>query len=105
MITKNSVTTSDGVRLSYLEAGSGKPLVLIPGWSQTAEQFKFQLEGLSDRYHVIALDLRGHGDSDKPVFGYRIQRLAKDVADVLKALDLKDVTILGHSMGCFVVLL
>jgi pimeloyl-ACP methyl ester carboxylesterase len=102
MITKNSVTTSDGVRLSYLEAGSGKPLVLIPGWSQTAEQFKFQLEGLSDRYHVIALDLRGHGDSDKPVFGYRIQRLAKDVADVLKALDLKDVTILGHSMGCSV---
>ena len=47
MITKHSVTTSDGVRLSYLEAGSGKPLVLIPGWSQTAEQFRHQLEGLS----------------------------------------------------------
>ncbi len=102
MITKKSVTTSDGVRLSYLEAGAGKPLVLIPGWSQTAEQFKYQLEGLSDRYHVIAVDMRGHGDSDKPLFGYRIQRLAKDVADVLKALDLKDVTIMGHSMGCSV---
>jgi len=102
MITKKSVTTSDGVTLSYLEAGSGKPLVLIPGWSQTAEQFKHQLEGLSDRYHVIAVDMRGHGDSDKPLFGYRIQRLAKDVADVLKALDLNDVTILGHSMGCSV---
>lgn len=43
------VTTSDGVTLRYLEAGSGPPLVMIPGWSQTAAQFKHQIEGLSDR--------------------------------------------------------
>ncbi|WP_342018551.1 alpha/beta fold hydrolase [Methyloceanibacter superfactus] len=47
---------------------------MIPGWSQTAAQFKHQLEGLGDRYHVIALDMRGHGDSDKPSHGYRISR-------------------------------
>ena len=39
------VTTSDGVKLHYLEAGSGKPILMIPGWSQTAEQFKHQLTG------------------------------------------------------------
>src|SRR3979409_593776 len=61
--------TNDGVRLHYLEAGAGKPLVLIHGLSQTAEQFKFQIEGLADRYRVIALDLRGHGESEKPNFG------------------------------------
>ena len=98
-----TVTTSDGARLSYLERGEGRPLVMIPGWSQTAEQFKYQLEGLSDRYRVVALDLRGHGDSEKVGHGYRIARLAKDLHDVLEALDLDDVVLLGHSMGCSVI--
>jgi non-heme chloroperoxidase len=101
-IERRSVTTSDGVRLNVLEAGSGRPLVMVPGWSQTAAQFRRQIEGLSDRYRVIALDMRGHGDSDKPAHGYKIQRLAKDVWDALRALDLHDVAILGHSMGCSV---
>ncbi len=65
-VTEGYFTANDGARIHYMEAGTGKPLVLIPGWSQTAAQFKHQLEGLSDRYHVIALDMRGHGESDKP---------------------------------------
>jgi pimeloyl-ACP methyl ester carboxylesterase len=97
------VTTSDGVSLSYLEAGSGKPILMIPGWSQTAEQFKHQLAGLSDRYRVIAVDMRGHGESDKPDFGYKISRLAKDTYDLIHALDLEEVNILGHSMGSSVI--
>lgn len=100
--TRHTLAVSDGVRLSYLEAGAGRPLVMVPGWSQTAEQFRHQIEGLSSKYRVIALDMRGHGESDKPGHGYRIQRLAKDVRDVLEALDLRDVAILGHSMGCSV---
>jgi non-heme chloroperoxidase len=97
------VTTSDGVTLRYLEAGSGKVILMIPGWSQTAEQFKHQLSGLSDRYRVIAVDMRGHGESDKPVFGYKISRLAKDVHDMIHAMDLDEVNILGHSMGSSVI--
>jgi non-heme chloroperoxidase len=97
------VTTSDGVSLYYLEAGQGKPILMIPGWSQSAEQFKYQLLGLSDRYRMIAVDMRGHGESEKPDFGYKISRLAKDVRDLMLALDLKDVNILGHSMGCSVI--
>jgi non-heme chloroperoxidase len=97
------VTTSDGVSLYYLEAGEGKPILMIPGWSQTAEQFKYQITGLADRYRVIAIDMRGHGESDKPDFGYKISRLAKDVHDTILALDLNDVNILGHSMGCSVI--
>jgi pimeloyl-ACP methyl ester carboxylesterase len=98
-----SVRTSDGVALHYDEAGSGPPILLIPGWSQTAAQFGAQLEGLQDRYRLIALDHRGHGESEKPEHGYRIARLAKDVRDVLEALDLDEVTLLGHSMGCSVI--
>jgi non-heme chloroperoxidase len=97
------VTTSDGVSLYYLEAGKGKPILMIPGWSQTAEQFKYQIAGLSDRYRVIAVDMRGHGESEKPDFGYKISRLAKDVHDMIYALDLHDVNILGHSMGSSVI--
>ena len=97
------VTTSDGVSLHYFEAGSGKPILMIPGWSQTAEQFKHQIAGLSDRYRVIAVDMRGHGEADKPEFGYKISRLAKDVHDMIHALDLEEVNILGHSMGSSVI--
>ena len=96
-------TTNDGYRLHYIEAGSGAPLVMVPGWSQTAAQFKHQIEGLSDKYHVIAIDMRGHGESDKPDHGYRIHRLSKDVHDFLAARGLKNVTLAGHSMGCSVI--
>jgi pimeloyl-ACP methyl ester carboxylesterase len=95
--------TNDGVRLHYLEAGAGKPIVLVHGISQTAEQFKFQIEGLADRYRVIALDLRGHGESEKPNFGLKIHRLAEDLREALVAVNAQDVTLLGHSMGCSVI--
>ena len=101
--TPGHVTTSDGVRLHYREAGSGPVLLMIPGWSQSAAEFKHQIGGLSDRYRVIAVDMRGHGESEKPAHGYKIARLAKDVRDVIHALDLHDVNILGHSMGCSVI--
>jgi non-heme chloroperoxidase len=95
--------TSDGVNLHYIEAGSGPPLVMIPGWSQTAEQFKYQINGLSDRYRCIAVDMRGHGESEKVDFGYKIQRLAKDVHEFLVRLRLSDVALFGHSLGCSVI--
>src|SRR5262249_56937448 len=62
-------TTNDGVKLHYLEAGSGKPLVMIPGWSQSAMEFKYQLTGLSAKYHSYALDMRGAGESTTPNHG------------------------------------
>lgn len=97
------IRTGDGVTLRYLEAGSGSPLVIVPGWSATAATFHHQLDGLSERCRVIALDPRGHGTSDKPAYGYRVSRLAADVHDLLAALDLREVTLLGHSLGCVVI--
>ena len=102
MNTKSFVT-SDQVKLNYLEAGSGAPLVMIPGWSQTAEQYKWQIEGLSANYRCLALDMRGHGASDKPEHGYSIHRLAKDVHEFLTELKLENVTLLGWSMGCSII--
>jgi len=102
-ITDGWFTTNDGVKLHYLEAGTGSALVMIPGWSQSAMEFKHQLEGLSDKYHVYAIDMRGHGDSEKPDHGYRIQRLSEDVHEFLAAKNLGGVTLAGHSMGCSVI--
>jgi pimeloyl-ACP methyl ester carboxylesterase len=98
-IKQTRLVTSDGVELSLLEAGSGSPLLMLPGWSQTAAMFRHQLEGLSDRYRVIALDWRGHGHSQKVAHGYRLSRFAMDLHEVIKALDLESVAVLGHSMG------
>ena len=94
---------SDGTGLNYLEAGEGPVLLLVPGWSQTAAMFAPQLEGLSDAFRVIAVDMRGHGDSDKPDHGYRISRLAADLHELMQGLELEEVALGGHSMGSSVI--
>ncbi|MEM8854520.1 MAG: alpha/beta hydrolase [Pseudomonadota bacterium] len=96
-------TTSDGVDLSYLEAGSGPPFVMIPGWSQTAVQWAAQINHFKDTHRVIAVDMRGHGESQKVEYGYRIHRLSKDLSELMEALDLTDAVLMGHSMGCSVI--
>lgn len=95
-------TANDGVRISYIEAGSGPDMVLVPGWSQSAAQWQKQIDEFSSTHHVIAVDLRGHGDSDKPAHGYRIARLAADLHGLVEELDLRDITWVAHSMGCSV---
>jgi non-heme chloroperoxidase len=62
-----SVTTTDGVKISYIRAGSGPDLLFIPGWSQTAAQWRKQLVEFSQNYRVTAVDMRGHGESGKPI--------------------------------------
>lgn len=96
---KGTVRTSDGVDLSFVESGAGAPLLLLPGWSQSAAMFRYQLEGLADRYRVIALDWRGHGESAKVDYGYRLSRFAMDLQEFLRELELDSVAVLGHSMG------
>lgn len=98
-IEKRRIRISDGVELNLLEAGSGPALLLVHGWSQSAALFRYQLEGMSPHFRVLALDLRGHGESENASFGYRLSRMAMDVHEVLEQLDLGAVHVLGHSMG------
>jgi non-heme chloroperoxidase len=97
-------TTSDHVRLHYLEAGQGLAIVLIPGWLLPAEIWKPQLEGLSDDYHVIALDPRSQGESDMTPKGNEPIRQAKDIQELLDHLQLTSVVLVGWSHGGFQVL-
>ncbi|QKF82356.1 alpha/beta fold hydrolase [Halarcobacter ebronensis] len=94
-----TMKTSDNVNINYIMEGSGKPLLLIPGWSCSLHFFDKNIPVLSKNFKVIAMDLRGHGKSDKPDHGYRISRFAMDIKELLDYLDLEDVTIAGWSMG------
>lgn len=98
-----TITTRDGVKLAYTKTGSGHPLILVPGWSQSAAEWGRQIEALSKVATCYAVDMRGHGLSDKPDHGYRISTLAADLADFIAALGLKNVDLMGHSMGCSII--
>lgn len=95
----NSFTTKDNVKINYLVKGQGKPILFIPGWGCSIGFFGKNIDVLAEDFKVIAMDLRGHGDSDKPDHGYRIARFAKDINELLQYLEVEDVTAIGWSMG------
>ncbi|MGH8619540.1 MAG: alpha/beta fold hydrolase [Burkholderiales bacterium] len=88
-----------GANLHYLEAGAGKPLIFFHSTPASAEFYRPQLEHFSDRYRVIAVDLRGHGESEKPPGAYRIGEFLDDYRALVAAFDLKDFVLAGCSVG------
>jgi len=100
---RGTVTLGNRDHLSYIKHGSGPVVVLLPGWSQSAAQWRHQIDDLGETNTVYAIDLRGHGESANSTGGYRIARLAADLHEALALLDLDDVTLMGHSMGCSVI--
>ena len=103
MATDRSITLASGIELHLIEAGSGHPLIMIPGWSQSAAEYGRNIAELAKGSRVIALDMRSHGESPNAGSGHRIQRLAKDLAEVIEALGLSSADVLGHSMGSSVI--
>src|SRR5580698_7382028 len=93
-------TTSDGIRIHYLEAGSGPPIVFIPGWTMPAWIWQKQIDEFSKRYHVIAVDPRSQGESDKPTYGHLPETRARDYKELVDQLGLKQPVLVGWSMGC-----
>ncbi|MBI3744895.1 MAG: alpha/beta hydrolase [Chloroflexi bacterium] len=90
----------DGVKIAYAEEGRGKPaVVLVHGWACNHRHLDPQFAHLSKRHRTIAVDLRGHGESEKPQQDYTIEGHANDLAWLCRGLDLPAVVIIGHSMG------
>src|SRR4051812_21636963 len=94
----------DGLKLRVLDYGaSGKPPMLcVHGGGANAHWFDFVARGFTADYHVRAIDLRGHGDSDwdpssRPDYAY--SRHAADIQALAEKLDLLDFVLVGHSMG------
>jgi len=97
----HSFTTSDGVRLHYLEAGDdhAHTIVFIPGWTMPAWIFDAQIAALSRDYRVVALDPRGQGQSDIPDQGYDQDRRGQDIAELIDRLGPDPVVVAGWSLG------
>lgn len=92
------VVTLPNLRMSYQEAGSGEPVVLLHGLGSSSRDWEDQIPALAARYRVIAPDLRGHGDSEK-LTRSTIAAMAEDVAQLLRSLGTGPVHVVGISMG------
>jgi pimeloyl-ACP methyl ester carboxylesterase len=97
--------TRDGVKLAFKDRGAGRPaFVFVHGTSCNRSFFAPQAEHFARRHRVISVDLRGHGESDKPSGAYPITAYADDIAHIIEQQGLEKVVAVGHSMGGMIVL-
>ena len=94
----------DFTKIYYEEQGKGTPVLLVHGWSGSHESMAAVVDILKQDCRCITYDHRGHGASDKPMGGYSIAQLARDLQELISYLDLQDLVLAGHSMGGQVVL-
>jgi len=98
------VQLETGIRMAYLEQGrrDGIPVILLHGYTDSHHSFDRNLPLLPERFHVFAIDQRGHGDSSKPDCCYTQADFAADVPAFMDAVGLDRASIVGHSMGSFI---
>ncbi|MFB7894282.1 alpha/beta fold hydrolase [Microbacterium sp. NPDC056044] len=94
------ITTPDGTEIYYTDLGEGKPVVLSHGWPLNSDAWQVELKLLADAgYRAIAHDRRGHGRSSQPWNGNDMDTYAADLAALVDALELDDLSLIGHSTG------
>jgi pimeloyl-ACP methyl ester carboxylesterase len=94
------ITTSDGVRLHTKDWGTGAPILFIHAWSMSSDFWEYQMYPLSlQGFRCVAYDRRGNGRSEDCGDGYDLDTLSDDLACVIDQLDLREVTLVGHSLG------
>ena len=96
-----SVISKDGSLIAYEQRGSGpgSPLVFVHGWSCSRRHWSAQMERFAEATRVVAVDLAGHGESSSMRQAWTIESFGEDVAAVVLDLDLRDVILIGHSLG------
>ena len=93
-------TTLDGTKIHYVDYGKGDDaLVLIHGWTMNVDNWRDQIPDLAKQYRVIAVDLPGHGKSDKPEGTYSMEYFARAVDAAMQDARVKRGVLVGHSMG------
>jgi pimeloyl-ACP methyl ester carboxylesterase len=92
----------NGVRLHYLVAGQGDPVVLLHGYAETSRMWRPLIAKLADRHTVIAPDLRGFGESSAPADGYTKAAMARDIHALVKSLNYDRIRLVGHDIGLMV---
>lgn len=97
-LTHHAAFVND-IRLHYVRAGSGDPVVLLHGWPQTWYMWRKIIPALAEHYTVIAPDLRGFGESSKPIDGYDKRTVAEDIYQLVGQLGFEKIFLVGHDMG------
>ncbi len=93
------VTTSDGVKIHYLESGSGPAILFVPGWTMPAEIWQPQIDHFAKKWRVIVMDPRSQGESTKATEGHYPERRSADIQEVVGQLELAPVVLVGWSLG------
>lgn len=103
-IILDKVKLENGITINFAAKGdeSQIPTIFLHGYVDSWRSFSGVLSELSPEFHCIAIDLRGHGDSDKPASGYGMSDFTNDLVLFMNTLGLKQVNIVGHSMGSFI---
>jgi pimeloyl-ACP methyl ester carboxylesterase len=100
MIFSHHTASVNGIQMHYVIGGQGEPIVLIHGWPQTWYEWHKVMPALAKNYTVIAPDLRGLGDSSKPVTGYDGNTTAEDIYQLVSQLGLgQKIYLVGHDVG------
>jgi pimeloyl-ACP methyl ester carboxylesterase len=92
----------NGVKLHYITAGHGTPLILLHGYAETSLMWKPIIPALAERFTVIAPDLPGIGDSDIPSDGLDMKSAAVRIHDLAKSLGIQKAEVVGHDIGLMV---
>src|ERR1700739_4141592 len=90
------VALVNGFRMHYVIAGGGYPLVFLHGWPQSWYEGRKIIPSIAERFTVIAPDLRGLGNSDRPTTGYDKRTLASDVYALVQSLGFSKIGLIGH---------
>ena len=93
---------ANGIRLAYDDQGTGLPLVFLHAFPLNRSMWTPQMTALSRHFRTIALDLRGHGESDAPLWNFSLDQYADDVCALLDYLAVPQVVLIGLSMGGYV---
>lgn len=99
---KHHTATVNDVRLHYVTGGKGEPIVLLHGFGGTWYTWRHTMPALAERYTVIVPDMRGAGDSAKPVSGYDTKTAAEDIYQLVQKLGHKRIYLVGHDIGVMV---
>ena len=95
------IERADGTALFFRDWGAGKPIVFVASAGLNSAMWAYQMVPMMQAgYRCVAFDRRGHGRSSDPGRGYDFDTLADDLATVIEMLELRELTLVGHSMGC-----
>lgn len=102
---KKYIELRTGINMAYVEGGNpeGENIVMLHGYSDSSRAYRKMMQDMGNKYHIYALDLRGHGATDKPKqFAYTVEQHVEDVTSFLDQMKIRTFYAIGHSMGSVV---